>query len=299
MTPSSGRPTITDSKEPPPAAISEAAMQILQDWLRERAGIELSKCDRHRCAHTIRQRMQRHGFTEFRDYLALLQSQTCGTELNAIREIIEPEPIGFQYFNEIPSVELLNALNNSVATRADNDPIRIWCLPAGIGALPYSLAITLLEQWQHSGTTDIEIIASDARAAHIDSCRSGLYSADAIAALPAAIQEKYFKRNTGQFYQFHHNLVKLFEFNLLNLDDTDQTRRYRNFDAILCPQLFPSLSPKNRRYVANLFYDALRPNGKLFLSPSESLGQISSLFSVKRRVNSIVYEKPCLEAISS
>jgi chemotaxis protein methyltransferase CheR len=64
------------------------------------------------------------------------------------------------------------------------------------------------------------------------------------------------------------------------------------FDVIFCRNLLIYFDDISRRQAADSLFDALRPGGFLCLGHSESMSRISSLFTVRKFSDAIVYQKP-------
>jgi chemotaxis protein methyltransferase CheR len=82
------------------------------------------------------------------------------------------------------------------------------------------------------------------------------------------------------------------EFTRINLMDAAEVRPYRNFDVIFCRNLLIYFDDISRKQAVETFYDALRPGGFICLGHSESMSRISSLYTIRKFPEAIVYQKP-------
>ncbi len=64
------------------------------------------------------------------------------------------------------------------------------------------------------------------------------------------------------------------------------------FDVIFCRNLLIYFDEVSSRQAAEAIFDALRPGGFVCLGHSESMSRISSLFTVRKFADAIVYQKP-------
>jgi chemotaxis protein methyltransferase CheR len=87
------------------------------------------------------------------------------------------------------------------------------------------------------------------------------------------------------------DIVAAVEFSRVNLCESADTRRFRDIDIIFCRNLLIYFDDLSRRVAAEAMYDALSPGGFLCLGHSESMSRISSLFSVRRFPDAMVYQK--------
>ena len=65
-----------------------------------------------------------------------------------------------------------------------------------------------------------------------------------------------------------------------------------DFDIIFCRNVLIYFDDASRRTAAENLYDCLHPGGFICLGHSETMSRISSLFSVCRFPDAIVYQKP-------
>ena len=169
--------------------------------------------------------------------------------------------------------------------------VSIWAIPSSSGEEPYSIALYLLENWTGINTWDVEIISSDIDTKILAKARTGLYSDRSVQHLPEAVRRKYFSR-TAEGHQICDELRSAVEFTRVNLSERGDTRAYRDFDVIFCRNLLIYFDDVSRKAAAETIYDALRAGGYVCLGHSESMGGISSLFTVRRFPTAIVYQKP-------
>jgi len=177
--------------------------------------------------------------------------------------------------------------------KRDGDRIRIWSMPSSSGEEPYSIAIFLLEHWAGVDRYEVEIVASDIDTRILDAARRGVYGKRALQNLPAKYIAKYFRptRNADEV-QISEDLRQSVEFTRVNLSDRSETRSYRDFDLIFCRNLLIYFDDVSRSEAAATFFDALIPGGFICLGHSESMSRISSLYTVRKFPDAIVYQKP-------
>ncbi|KLU07342.1 Chemotaxis protein methyltransferase CheR [Rhodopirellula islandica] len=179
--------------------------------------------------------------------------------------------------------------------RTASDPVRIWVPGCATGEEAYTLAILCHEyvdqlQTQQGGTLSKEslptfqIIASDIDERALAIARQGVY--------PLGISEhisedrlKQFFVQRGKRYHAKRNLRESILFSLHNLISDPPFSRQ---DLISCRNLLIYLGPHLQKKLIPLFHYALRPNGYLFLGPSESISSHGELFdgvNANHRIN--------------
>jgi len=137
----------------------------------------------------------------------------------------------------------------------------------------------------------VEIIASDIDTGILTRAREGRYSARSVQQVPAPWLNKYFTKVEDE-YLLSPAIKQVVEFTRVNLNEPAETRAYRDFDVIFCRNLLIYFDDLSRKAAAETFYDALSPGGWVLLGHSESMSRISSLFSVRKFPEALVYQKP-------
>jgi chemotaxis protein methyltransferase CheR len=139
---------------------------------------------------------------------------------------------------------------------------------------------------------EVEIVSSDIDTTVLAAAERGVYSQRSVAQLPKAYLDKYFTRQGEAGYAISRDLVDAVEFSRANLTDAADTRRFRDIDLVFCRNLLIYFDDLSRRVAAEAMYDALNPGGFICLGHSESMSRISSLYSVRRFPDAMVYQKP-------
>ena len=68
-------------------------------------------------------------------------------------------------------------------------------------------------------------------------------------------------------------------------------RTMRGFDFIFCRNVLIYFDDASRKSVVDHFYTALNTGGYIFLGHSESIGRVSSAYTLVRRGNFLTYRK--------
>ena len=150
-------------------------------------------------------------------------------------------------------------------------------------------------RWPHIGDYQVAILSSAIDSSVLEAGQRGVYAPRSVANLPAKYLAKYFERTDAGDWCISRDLVSAVEFSRVNLSDANDTRRFREIDLIFCRNLLIYFDNLSRRVAAEAMYDALNPGGFVCLGHSESMSRISSLYTVRRFPDAMVYQKP-LEA---
>jgi two-component system CheB/CheR fusion protein len=157
-----------------------------------------------------------------------------------------------------------------------HDPLRFWVPGCATGEEAYSLAIIVREAL--AGVADppaLQIFATDIDERALSVARQGIY--------PLGISEQVSKERLARFfvkkgkrYQVTKEIRELCLFSPHNLI-TDPP--FSRLDLISCRNLLIYFGPHLQKKLIPLFHYALRPNGFLFLGPSENVSGHKELFA--------------------
>jgi two-component system, chemotaxis family, CheB/CheR fusion protein len=165
------------------------------------------------------------------------------------------------------------------------DPIRLWVPGCATGQEAYSLAILVREALDGvADPPEVQIFATDIDERALSAARQGIYSAGIADHLSPERLERFFIKK-GKRYQVSKSLRELCLFSPHNLLNDPPFSR---LDLISCRNLLIYFGPHLQKKLIPLFHYALRPNGHLFLGPSESISAHKELFApvnAKQRIS--------------
>ena len=272
--------------------ITDADFQKFREFFYRKTGIQFDDSKRYFVDKRLIERIEATGADDFRSWFIALRFESKGEEL---QELVNAMTVNETYFfRENYQFDcMVNDMLNEVAKRKRaGSRIRIWSIPSSTGEEPYSIAIYLLERWPLINSYDVEILSSDIDTTVLQAAQRGVYSARSVGQLPKSYLEKYFDKRNDNEYAISRDLVSAVEFSRVNLSEPTDTRRFRDIDLIFCRNLLIYFDDLSRRVAAEAMYDALNPGGFICLGHSESMSRITSLFSVRRFPDAMVYQKP-------
>lgn len=273
-------------------AITNADFLKFREFFYRKTGIHFEETKRYFVDKRLLERMEATGAESFRSYFIGLRFESSGAELQALVNAMTVNETYF--FREAYQFDCMvnSVLGEIVKTKRRGDRIRIWSVPSSTGEEPYSIAIYLLERWPLINDYEVEILSSDIDTSVLDAAQRAVYSPRSVANLPKAYLDKYFKKNRDGDWVMTRDLVHAVDFSLVNLCEPGDTRNFRDIDLIFCRNLLIYFNDTSRRVAAEAMYDALNPGGFVCLGHSESMSRISSLYSVRRFPDAMVYQKP-------
>jgi chemotaxis protein methyltransferase CheR len=272
--------------------ITDADFLKFRDFFYRKTGIHFDEGKRYFVDKRLVERIEATGADDFRSYFIALRFESKGEEL---QQLVNSMTVNETYFfREAYQFDCMvkDMLAEVVKRKRPGGRIRIWSIPSSTGEEPYSIAIYLLERWPLIEDYEVEILSSDIDTTVLSAAQRGVYSARSVGQLPKEYLAKYFSRRNDNEFVISRDLVSAVEFSRVNLTDANDTRKFRDIDLIFCRNLLIYFDDLSRRVAAEAMYDALTPGGFICLGHSESMSRISSLFSVRRFADAMVYQKP-------
>ncbi|KPF44362.1 chemotaxis protein [beta proteobacterium AAP121] len=272
--------------------ITDADFQKFREFFYRKTGIHFDDSKRYFVDKRLIDRIEATGADDFRSYFIGLRFESSGEEL---QELVNAMTVNETYFfREAYQFDCMvnDMLNEVVKRKRPGGRIRIWSIPSSTGEEPYSIAIYLLERWPKIDDYEVEILSSDIDTGVLARAQRGVYSPRSVAQLPKPYLERYFRPRSDGDFEISRDLVAAVDFSRVNLNEASDTRKFRDIDLIFCRNLLIYFDDVSRRVAAEAMYDALSPGGFICLGHSESMSRITSLFTVRRFPDAMVYQKP-------
>jgi chemotaxis protein methyltransferase CheR len=272
--------------------ITDLDFQKFAEFFYRKTGIHFDDGKRYFVDKRLVERIEATGAESFRGYFIALRFESEGAEMQRLINIMTVNETYF--FREAYQFDcMVNDLLNEVThNKKPGSRVRIWSIPSSTGEEPYSIAIYLLERWAHIDRYDVEILSSDIDTEVLRLAERGVYSPRSVAQLPEPYLRKYFTPCSGGEWRVSRDLVDAVQFSHINLAEPADTRRFRDIDIIFCRNLLIYFDDLSRRVAAEALFDTLSPGGFICLGHSESMSRMSSLYTVRRFADAMVYQKP-------
>lgn len=171
-----------------------------------------------------------------------------------------------------------------------NRTLRIWSAGCSTGEEPYTIAMLLsaipaLKGWS------IEVIGTDISQKVLNHARRAVYGKSAFRATEERDLQRYFHPLDDGF-KVNDSIRELVTISHLNLFDTNRLKMLGTVDLIFCRNVIIYFDLAAKKRVIESFYTALQGGGYLLLGHSESLMNISTLFTLRHFKNDMIYQKP-------
>ena len=246
------------------------------------AGISLNPSKQDMVYSRLARRLRATGINNFKDYLALLESNNVA-EWEAFVNSLTTNLTSF--FREAHHFPLL--AEHAIKQKGKH-PFSIWCSAASTGEEPYSLAMTMVDAFG-SFTPPVTIVATDLDTNVLAKGDAGVYPLDRVEKLSEDQIKRFFLRGTGAqagFVRVRPELRAMITFRQVNLLSDSWPIR-GPLDAIFCRNVMIYFDKETQLKILQKFAPLLQPDGLLFAGHSESFHNASHLFSLRGKT---VYE---------
>jgi chemotaxis protein methyltransferase CheR len=274
-----------------PLILSDEIFRQIRDFIYEKSGIFIPDNKKYFIENRLGKKIQEKNLKGYEDYLYVLKFGGDRNELTTLFDLVTTnetfffrEPQQFDVFSGDLMARII--AENTKAGRKD---IRVWSAASSTGEEPYTIGIVLLEKTEAVGMRK-EIYASDISESVLSSARAAVYGSYAIRNIPENYLKKYFT-NANQQYQLSVSVKSLVKLMKVNLIDDKDSKTIRGMDVVFCRNVLIYFDEEAKQKAVSLLYDALRPNGYLFIGTSESLHNITRAFKPTVINKVIVYQK--------
>jgi two-component system CheB/CheR fusion protein len=258
---------------PADATLPEPMQKIIV-LLRSRTGHDFSAYKPTTVRRRIERRINVHQFAGPQQYLSYLQENPHELDL-LFKELV----IGVtSFFRESDAFEALakTGLPQLLQSKPDDAALRVWVPGCSTGEEAYSLAIVLQERLERlKKRLSVQIFGTDWDSEAIDISRTGLYPEGIAVDVPRERLARFFVKEDSK-YRIKKEIREMVVFAPQNvLKDPPFTK----LDLVSCRNLLIYVNAEAQQRLLALFHCALKPQGLLFLGPSESLGELSDHFA--------------------
>jgi two-component system CheB/CheR fusion protein len=264
--------------EPAARAKAENGMMRILLLLRSITGHDFSLYKESTIGRRIERCMLQNDIQDTETYLRFLKERP--DEVHALfKELL----INVTSFFRDP--EAFTILEESILPQLCKDKpegafFRVWVVGCASGEEAYSIAILLCELMEKlQKELKIQIYSTDLDEDAIATARTGLYPPNiAQDVTPERLRRFFVKEDSG--YRVRKEIREMIVFAVQNvIKDPPFTK----LDLLCCRNLLIYLKPELQDKLIPAFHYALKPDGILFLSPSESIGNHHELFQALNR----------------
>ncbi len=276
----------TAPASPPQASGAEMNLSPVLQLLHNATGTDFTNYKTNTLYRRITRRMALHKMETITDYLNFLKET--------------PAEVGMLYQDILINVtsffrnpEAFEILKNEIfpklmQNRAADDPLRIWTIGCSTGEEAYSLAIAFTEFADGlDGHAQLQIFATDLNPSAIEKARSGTYPKTITQNVSPERLRRFFVE-AGNSYRINKSIRDQCVFSCHNvLTDPPFSR----MDTISCRNLLIYMEPVLQQRIMPMLHYALKPEGRLWLGSSETIGSYRNLFEAQNNKHKLYFKK--------
>ena len=236
----------------------------------------------------IAKRVRTLGVGSFAGYCKYLENNHAKEFTNFINSITTNLTSFFRenYHFEFMDSTLISEFKKKYAVKKS---LRVWCSAASTGEEPYSIAMTLAENF-NLNSWDISFLATDIDSDVLNKARQGVYESQRISNLSKSRKSRWFRKGSGEndgTVRVGQELRDMVAFKRLNL--IQEWPLKKKFDLIICRNVFIYFDGPTKEMILERYYDLLNDGGYLILGHSESIHSMNNLYET---VGHTIYRKP-------
>ncbi len=257
---------------------SGAVLERIFELLREETGQESQHYKRSTLLRRIEHRMQALRMHDAGSYLELLEN-----DRRERGELSRNLLVGAtSFFRDADALEALagRVIARLLQGRESEDVVRVWVPGCATGEETYTIAILFHEALDELDQPPaVQIFATDFDQHAVATARRGRYPLSARRDLSPQRLARLFTRRSGEL----RVVEEVRELCLFSVHDLTTDPPFSQLDLIACRNLLMYLGAHEQKRLTSIFHYALRPNGYLFLGPSEDLAPSELFRSVDTR----------------
>ena len=265
--------------------LSDSEFQAFSDLVYRKAGISLHVGKKELVRARLAGRIREGGFTDFGTYYRYILSDETGDELIHLLDAISTNLTNF--FRENNHFKfMVDQILPQIRGRSGPN---IWSAGCSTGEEPYSIIISITENFPDLMERGARITATDLSSRALAMAERGAYPAERVDNLSFNILRKYFQKGKGDWagwYRVKAVYRDMVNFKRLNLIEPFSFRQ--PLDLIFCRNVMIYFDKKTQAELIRRFYQLLRDGGYLFIGHSESLTGVSNQF---KYVQPTIYRK--------
>jgi len=215
----------------------------------------------------LAKRLRGLGLRSFRDYCELIagsegaserQAMLAALTTNVTRFFREPHHFDHLHDHVLPEV---------IQEAKSGGRVRFWSAGCSTGQEPYSIALTVLAAFPEAGDYDFRILASDIDPVVLETAKAGVYSEEAIAAIPPPMRKRWLESAGRGDWRMGPDVQKLIAFRELNLNGAWPIKG--RFQAIFCRNVAIYFEESTQARIWARFGDLMHENARLYIGHSE------------------------------
>ena len=268
--------------------LSQDIFDKFRALIYQKTGIHMRDGKQILIANRLRKRLAELKLSTYEEYYSLLTSRPVPEPemANFIDAVSTNETYFFREGNHF------TALSSTILPELFRSPgrVRIWSAGCSTGEEVYTLRIVADQAARAAGAKEPEIIGTDISTTVITRARTGIYRDRALRLVPPDLLKTYFTPVDNGAFQVRDEARARVEFRVHNLF-TDPPP-WEGVQIIFCRNVMIYFDkPTQLKLVDGIFWNALHPDGYLFIGHSESLSGFTKGFAYASSLKAPIYRR--------
>lgn len=265
--------------------------KLLNDFIVQKCGIYYHEKQKYLFQQKILKRVEKNALKDFKEYYYLLKYNCTDEELQELYNVLTVNETYFMREKD-QLLALRDIIIPEMLSLRPNRFIPILSAGCSTGEEPYSLSI-LLKEKINNPEKNISISGIDISQKAIDLAQNGNYRKISLTfrSIEKSYLNKYFD-TTAESYNLKDEIKKSVKFRQANLFIPKTYYTGEKYEIIMCRNVMIYFSNSYKENLVRDFYNYLNPGGYLVLSNTENLNDINSDFSLIKKGNVFMYQKP-------
>jgi chemotaxis protein methyltransferase CheR len=247
--------------------LSQDQFSALSNLLKDETAVVLETGKEYLVESRLTCLAREEGFTTISDLIdTVLRRSNPGLNQKVLLALTTNET---SFFRDLGAFEFLKStvIPNLMRNRASTRSLTLWSAACSTGQEPYSIAMSLKDNFQDLDAWKVQILASDLNPRVVSKAAEGVYtSLEVNRGLPIQLLVKYFTQD-GDFYKLHQEIkskVSFFQQNLISPWPTTQV------DVLFMRNVLIYFDTETKRAIFEKIKTVLAPDGYLFLGTAET-----------------------------
>jgi len=273
--------------------MSDDEFRTIRDSIYSHCGIYFDDDSKYLLEKRLARRLSALSLNNYREYYHFLKyDRNKDQEMMDIMDVLTTnETYFFRESFQLAAFtdEIIPELIKVKSARGDRT-LRIWSAGCSTGEEPYTIAMLLrdipaLRGWK------IEIIGTDISQRVLQHARRGVYTKSSFRATDEGYIKRFFYESDGGL-KVTDTIREMVTISHLNLFDKIRMMMLGKMDLIFCRNVIIYFDLAAKKRVVEDFHRSLNDGGFLLLGHSESLMNVTTLFTLRHFKNDMIYQKP-------
>ena len=273
--------------------MSDDEFRIIRDSIYSHCGIYFDDDSKYLLEKRLARRLSALSLNNFREYYHFLKyDRNKDQEMMDIMDVLTTnetyffrESFQLAAFTDEIMPELIR-----VKSARGNRTLRIWSAGCSTGEEPYTIAMLLRDMPALRGWK-IDIIGTDISQRVLQHARRGVYTKSSFRATEEGYIKRFFYELDGGL-KVTDDIREMVTISHLNLFDKTRMMMLGKMDLIFCRNVIIYFDLAAKKRVVEEFHRSLNDGGFLLLGHSESLMNVTTLFTLRHFKNDMIYQKP-------